>query len=70
MLICHYLGSISVGLLFRNYGKESLSNKKSSLKTNVLNTINNRYKDDRGFLFYLEVLYLMVLIRCSLLEDL
>ena len=49
MLICHYLGSISVGLLFRNYGKESLSNKKSSLKTNVLNTINNRYKDDRGF---------------------
>ncbi len=49
MLICHYLGSISVGLLFRNYGKESLNNKKSSLKTNVLNTINNRYKDDRGF---------------------
>ena len=52
MLICHYLGSISVGLLFRNYGKESLSNKKSSLKTNVLNTINNRYKDDRGFFFF------------------
>ena len=24
MLICHYLGSISVGILFRNYGKESL----------------------------------------------
>lgn len=49
MLICHYLGSISVGLLFRNYGKESLSNDTSSLKTNVLNIINSRYKDERGF---------------------
>lgn len=49
MLICHYLGSISAGLLFRNYGKESLSNDTSSLKTNILNTINSRYKDERGF---------------------
>ena len=24
MILCHYLGSLSVGLLFRNYGKESL----------------------------------------------
>lgn len=49
MLICHYLGSISVGLFFRNYGKESLSYNGCSLKSNVLSTINERYKDDRGF---------------------
>ena len=49
MIICHYVGSISVGLLFRNYGTNSINNEKTSLKTNVLNTINNRYKDNRGF---------------------
>lgn len=49
MIICHYIGSISVGLLFRNYGKESVISEKTSLKSNVLNTINNRYKDNRGF---------------------
>lgn len=49
MLICHYLGSISVGILFRNYGKESLKSTKTSLKFNVINTINDRYKDERGF---------------------
>ena len=49
MLLCHYLGSISVGILFRNYGKESLDKNNSSLKSNILNTIDNRYEDKRGF---------------------
>lgn len=49
MLLCHYLGSISVGILFRNYGRESLEKNNSSLKSNIINTINSRYKDERGF---------------------
>ena len=49
MIICHYIGAISVGLLFRNYGKLHIHNENISLKTTVLNTINNRYKDERGF---------------------
>ncbi|MGL5329930.1 MAG: sporulation integral membrane protein YlbJ, partial [Peptostreptococcaceae bacterium] len=49
MIICHYLGSISVGLLFRNYGKEKLLNSKSSLSVNFKNIINDRYSSNSGF---------------------
>lgn len=55
MLLCHYLASLTVGLLFRNYGREK------SVKTNnsILKDINNIIYDDaksEGFLFYLEKL--------------
>lgn len=49
MLICHYLAAISVGIFFRGYGKEHIGSDNISLKINILNTINNRYKDERGF---------------------
>ena len=49
MLVCHYLGSISVGLLFRNYGKESVSNSKSTIKSNIISTIETRSNSDNGF---------------------
>ena len=40
MIIAHYLGSISVGLVFRNVGKDVISNSEISIKKNILNTIN------------------------------
>lgn len=49
MIICHYLGSISVGILFRNYGKESLPISKYPLKRNIRNIISTRVADDKGF---------------------
>lgn len=49
MIGCHYLGSICVGLLFRNYGKESLSKPEYSLKNNIQNVINTRYSSNEGF---------------------
>ncbi|RDY24861.1 sporulation integral membrane protein YlbJ [Romboutsia maritimum] len=49
MIICHYLGSITVGLLFRNYGKESLPKPKYDVKTNIRNVIDTRYSNGNGF---------------------
>ncbi|MGL6105356.1 sporulation integral membrane protein YlbJ [Romboutsia sp.] len=49
MLLCHYLGSISVGLLYRNYGKEILSNPNQNLKSNILNTIDSHLLSNKGF---------------------
>lgn len=49
MILCHYLGSISVGLLFRKYGGEQLTKSKDSIRTNVKNVIETRYSDNTGF---------------------
>lgn len=49
ILICHYLGSLSVGLIFRNYGGDSLSYKKLSIKKEMDIIISARSKDNRGF---------------------
>ncbi|MGL5347384.1 MAG: sporulation integral membrane protein YlbJ [Peptostreptococcaceae bacterium] len=49
MLVCHYIGSISVGLLFRNYGRESVINSKLSIKSNIISTIDTRSNSDNGF---------------------
>ena len=49
MILCHYLGSLSVGLLFRNYGKESLPKSNVSLKTNIKNVITYRNSENKGF---------------------
>lgn len=49
MLICHYMGSVSVGLLYRNYGKEIISSNNSQLKSNIINTINSRVASEKGF---------------------
>ncbi|TQX61330.1 hypothetical protein D1N53_24465, partial [Clostridioides difficile] len=40
MILCHYLGTILVGLFFRNYGNENLPKTKLDLKTNIKNVIN------------------------------
>ncbi len=49
ILICHYLGSLTVGLLFRNYGKESISSDKIKLVNEINKIIYARNKDNRGF---------------------
>ena len=49
MILCHYLGSISVGILFRNYGKEKLSKSNINIRTNFKNIISTRYSSNIGF---------------------
>lgn len=49
MILCHYLGSISVGLLFRNYGKEILSKSNTSIKSNIKSIIAYRNSENKGF---------------------
>lgn len=49
MIICHYLGSISVGLLFRNYGKENLPTSNVSIKHSIKNVICSRNYENEGF---------------------
>lgn len=49
MILCHYLGSISVGLLFRNFGKENLLKSNVSLKNNIKNVITSRNSNNKGF---------------------
>ena len=49
ILICHYLGSLTVGILFRNYGKEYISSKKLVLSNEIDKVICDRNKDNRGF---------------------
>ena len=41
MLICHYLGAISVGLIYRNYGKEKRSKHHESIVNNIKNLLNS-----------------------------
>lgn len=49
MILCHYLGAITVGILFRFYGKETISKSKYDLRTNLKNVINTRYSNNIGF---------------------
>ncbi|MEF9990884.1 MAG: sporulation integral membrane protein YlbJ [Romboutsia sp.] len=49
MIICHYLASISVGLLFRRYGSELLQKPKDSIRSNINTIINDRYSNGSGF---------------------
>lgn len=49
MILCHYLGSISVGLLFRNYGKEILSKSNTSIKSNIKSIIAYKNSENKGF---------------------
>lgn len=49
MILCHYLGTILVGLFFRNYGNENLPKTKLDLKTSIKNVINIRNSSGNGF---------------------
>ena len=53
MIICHYLGSITVGVLFRKYGNEKLTSSSSNVKFEINNIINSRYLNNAGlFVFF------------------
>lgn len=49
MLTCHYLGALTVGLLFRNYGNNVLPKNNTTLKQTIKNTINSRNNSKKGF---------------------
>ncbi|MGL4797375.1 MAG: sporulation integral membrane protein YlbJ, partial [Paraclostridium sp.] len=49
ILICHYLGSLTVGLLFRNYGNESIVSRKLNVRIEIDKVISSRNNDNRGF---------------------
>lgn len=49
MIICHYLASISVGLIFRKYGGEYLPKSKDNIKTSIRNVVDERYSSNTGF---------------------
>lgn len=49
MIICHYLSSISVGLIFRKYGGEYLPQSKDNIRTSIRNVVNERYANNTGF---------------------
>ncbi|HSQ87754.1 sporulation integral membrane protein YlbJ [Romboutsia sp.] len=49
MITCHYLASISVGLFFRNHGKELIPRSSHSLREDIQNVINARYSNNEGF---------------------
>ena len=52
MIICHYLGAITVGLIFRNYGKEKRQKDNSTILTNIKNLITSHSKEENGFFVY------------------
>jgi sporulation integral membrane protein YlbJ len=47
MIICHYLGSICVGLIFRNYGEVCISTYNTNFKKSVKKIIHQKH--DAGF---------------------
>ncbi|EQK43816.1 putative membrane protein [[Clostridium] bifermentans ATCC 638] len=49
MLLCHYLGSLTVGILFKNYGKESVKKDNFNFKFEVKKIMEFRKKENKGF---------------------
>lgn len=49
ILICHYLAALTVGILFKNYGKEYISIKHTSLKSEVKKILDYRSHENKGF---------------------
>ncbi len=57
MIICHYLGTITVGLLFRNYGWESLPENKKTLKANIKNVVETKNSNSNFFVMFGNAVY-------------
>ena len=49
MLICHYLGCICVGLIFRNYGEKIKDKSNSSLLDRIKKVVDTRSNNSDGF---------------------
>ena len=52
MLICHYLGAITVGLIFRSYGKEKRERNSNSIIKSIQNLINSPKEEDGFFVSF------------------
>lgn len=52
MLICHYLGAITVGLLFRNYGKEKIERNHTSIYKNIKAVIDSSGSEEGFFVSF------------------
>lgn len=49
MLICHYIGAILVGIIFRNYGNDTLKNSNLTFSETIKNSIQKRSNNSKGF---------------------
>ncbi|SCI73842.1 Uncharacterized protein conserved in bacteria [uncultured Clostridium sp.] len=49
ILICHYLASLTVGILFKNYGRECVKRENIDFKSEVNLIVANRKKENKGF---------------------
>ena len=49
MLLCHYLGSLTVGILFKNYGKENINKDDFNFKFEAKKILEARKKQNKGF---------------------
>ena len=52
MLICHYLGAITVGLIFRSYGKEKRERNSNNIIKSIQNLINSPKEEDGFFVSF------------------
>lgn len=49
MLFCHYLSALTVGILFKNYGRESIKDTSKNLKSEVTKIVTMRKNENKGF---------------------
>jgi sporulation integral membrane protein YlbJ len=49
ILLCHYLAALTVGILFKNYGKESVKSDKINFKSEVNSIMTTRKNENKGF---------------------
>ncbi|MBU5335179.1 sporulation integral membrane protein YlbJ [Intestinibacter bartlettii] len=52
MLLCHYLASLAVGILFRNYGKEKSIKTKNTILKDINNIIYDESKSEGFFVLF------------------
>ncbi|MDR0879912.1 MAG: sporulation integral membrane protein YlbJ [Clostridioides sp.] len=52
MILCHYLGTITVGVIYRNYGWEILKNEGHSLKENIIGVVHSEGKRENFFVLF------------------
>ena len=52
MLICHYLGALTVGLIYRNYGREKIKKTDESIIKNIKSLINSNNEENVFFVSF------------------
>ncbi|MGL5757179.1 MAG: sporulation integral membrane protein YlbJ [Paraclostridium sp.] len=49
ILFCHYLSSLTVGILFKNYGREFIKDNNKSLRLEITKIVTMRKNENKGF---------------------